>query len=98
MSMPSRAARSVINSVCGALNLILNRDKGKVGHELDNVTRRKVASGIRHIRLLVEHTDNLFKQGAHCMIIKRLQLFGAILIQDGLIAEVYTRIDKLLDK
>lgn len=76
----SRATRSVINSICGALNLILNRDKGKVGHELDNVTRRKVASGVCHICLLIEHTDNLFKQGTHCMIIKCLQFFRAVLI------------------
>ena len=57
----SRATRSVINSICGALNLILNRDESKVGHKLDNVTRRKVASSVCHICLLIEHTDNLFK-------------------------------------
>ena len=44
------SAGAVINAIGRALNLILDRNERKIGHKLNHIARREVASGIGNVR------------------------------------------------
>ena len=62
-------AGSVITGIGSVFDFIGNRYEHKVGHELDNITRRPVFSGFLVI-FFVKLPNQLLKNGTHAVVIK----------------------------
>ena len=65
----SGTAGSIVAGIGSVLDLVSNRHKHKVSHELDNITRCPVFSSFLVV-FFIEFTDQLLKDGAHAMVIK----------------------------
>ena len=75
------ATTAVVQGVTARLNLVFNRQKQQLGHELHHVTRREMLASL-FIVFLVEAADQFLKHRAHAMVVERGQADAAIGIFD----------------
>ena len=93
----ARTAGTVIDQIGAGFEAVGDRQKDQVGHERHHVARGEVLAGL-FVVLLVETADQLLEDRAHGMVVERGQSLVAILIQDGLRAEIDPGIQELADE
>ena len=64
------AAGTVIHAVCCSFNFVCNRKNGKIGKQFHIVPWREMLTGLCHVVLLVEASQEFLKHHSHCMIVK----------------------------
>ena len=75
-------ACAVVDEVGARLDPVGHRLEDEVGHELHDVARGEVFSGLLVV-LLVEAADELLEDGAHRVVVESFEPDGAVPVQDG---------------
>ena len=94
---PACATRPIIEKIGAGLDLVSDGKKDEPGHQFDSVTRGPVLACLLVV-LLVEAADELLEYGPHGVVVQAGVLYGAVVVEHGTRAQVYGRIEELLNQ